>query len=188
MCTRADWAEGSSARRQPSDLYHFCVLCAMYISDPRVTAHYEKRAENLATSIAEAIEANAINRGYRSRQGDAWLDDSPVVATGRQPIRRGRRPRPLQPRHHQRRWNPRPLQRLTRRRPRQARGDRRRARHPAASPDHSSQRIAVLVARGPPLRHLGRGLREDVRGHPLAQSSAEGRPTSRPRARPRSRA
>lgn len=38
-------------------------LGAMYTADARFTAHYEKRAENLAAYVAEAIEANSAGRG-----------------------------------------------------------------------------------------------------------------------------
>jgi hypothetical protein len=38
-------------------------LGRMYVSDPRFAAHYDERAEGLATFVAAAIEANAKRAG-----------------------------------------------------------------------------------------------------------------------------
>jgi len=45
-------------------------LGRMYVSDPRFTAHYAKRAEGLAAFVSAAIEANAKRAGVEVKEGD----------------------------------------------------------------------------------------------------------------------
>lgn len=67
-----DVMDAADAHRLHMDRWFYPVshamhlgLGQMYISDPRFTAHYEKRAKGLAAFVAAAIEANARRAGVK---------------------------------------------------------------------------------------------------------------------------